>query len=56
MVVVLTNLAHLEGFTIEECIEAAWTQIANRKGKMVNGTFVKDETMSKYLESKTATL
>ena len=56
MVVVLTNLAVLGGYPIEECIEAAWTQIANRKGKMVNGTFVKDETMSKYLESKTATL
>jgi len=43
MVVVLTNLAHLEGFTIEDCIDAAYTEIATRKGKMVNGTFVKDE-------------
>jgi len=56
IVVVLTNLATLAEYPIEECIEAAWTQIANRKGEMVNGTFVKDETMSKYLESKTATL
>jgi NTP pyrophosphatase (non-canonical NTP hydrolase) len=43
MVVVLTNLAHIEGFTIEDCIDAAYTQIASRTGKMINGTFVKDE-------------
>jgi len=43
MVVVLTNLAHLEGFTVEDCIDAAYTQIAARTGKMINGTFVKDE-------------
>ena len=43
MVVVLTNLAHLEGFTVEDCIDAAYTQIATRKGKMINGTFVKNE-------------
>ena len=42
MVVVLTNLAHLEGFTIEDCIDAAYTEIAMRKGSMVNGTFVKE--------------
>ena len=41
MVVVLTNLAHLEGFTIEECIEAAYDVIKDRKGKMDNGTFKK---------------
>ena len=42
MVVVLTNLAYLEGVTIEECIESAYAEIANRKGKMINGTFVKE--------------
>ena len=42
MVVVLTNLAHLEGFTIEDCIDAAYAEISTRKGKMVNGTFVKE--------------
>ena len=41
IVVVLTNLAHLEGVSIEDCIDAAYTEIANRKGKMINGTFVK---------------
>ena len=42
MVIVLTNLAHLEGFTIENCIDAAYAEISTRKGKMVNGTFVKE--------------
>ena len=42
MVVVLTNLAHLGGTTIEHCITGAWQEIKNRKGKMSNGTFVKD--------------
>ena len=41
IIVVLTNLAHLEGFQVEECIDSAYQEIANRKGKMINGTFVK---------------
>ena len=43
MVVVLTNLAHLGGTTIEDCIDSAYKVISKRKGKMVNGTFVKDD-------------
>jgi len=43
MVVVLTNLAHLEGTDIEDCIDSAYVEIAARTGKMINGTFVKDE-------------
>ena len=42
MVVVLTNLAYLEEFLIEDCIESAYMEIAQRRGKMVNGTFVKE--------------
>ncbi len=42
MVVVLTNLAHLGGTSIETCIDEAYEVIAKRTGKMVNGTFVKD--------------
>ncbi len=42
IVVVLTNLAHLEGYDIEYCIDEAYKVIAARTGKMVNGTFVKD--------------
>ena len=43
MVVVLTNLAHLEDMSIEACIREAYSVINKRKGKMINGTFVKDE-------------
>ena len=43
MVVVLTNLAELNGLTIEECIESAYEVISKRQGKMVNGTFVKNK-------------
>ncbi len=42
MVVVLTNMAMLGGTSIETCIDAAYDEIKNRKGKMVNGTFVKN--------------
>ena len=41
MVVVLTNLAYLGGTNIEHCIDSAYNVIRKRKGKMVNGTFVK---------------
>ena len=43
MVVVLTNLAHQRGVYIEECIQSAYEVINKRTGKMINGTFVKDE-------------
>ena len=42
MVVVLTNLAKLEGYNIEDCIQSAYDVINNRQGKMINGTFVKN--------------
>ena len=42
MVVVLTNLAHLGNTSIEACVDSAYNVISKRTGKMVNGTFVKD--------------
>ena len=42
MVVVLTNLAHLGGVTIEHCIDSAYDEIKTRTGVISNGTFVKD--------------
>jgi NTP pyrophosphatase (non-canonical NTP hydrolase) len=41
-VVVLTNLAELCGVPIEECIQEAYNVISKRTGRMINGTFVKD--------------
>lgn len=42
-VVVLTNLAHLLGTDIESCIVLAYSEIKDRKGKMLDGNFVKEE-------------
>lgn len=41
--VVLTSVAHFAGLKIEDCINAAYWEIKNRKGKMDNGTFIKDK-------------
>ena len=40
-VVVLTSIASLSGYDIEYCINTAYNVINKRKGKMINGTFVK---------------
>jgi NTP pyrophosphatase (non-canonical NTP hydrolase) len=42
IIVVLTNLAALEQLRVEDCIQSAYDVIKNRKGKMQNGTFVKE--------------
>ena len=47
-VVVLTNLAELIGVPIEECIQSAYDVISKRTGKMINGTFVKDQPITSY--------
>ncbi len=41
-VVVLTILAEMYGVTIESCIQMAYDEIKDRKGKMINGVFVKE--------------
>jgi len=39
----LTNICRMEyGGSLEYCYEQAYNQIKDRKGKMVNGTFVKE--------------
>lgn len=45
MIVVLTNLAYLAGYEVEYCIDSAYDVIAERTGKMVNGTFVKTASL-----------
>ena len=42
MIVVLTNLAALEGLKVEDCVTSAYDVIKSRQGTMVNGTFVKE--------------
>lgn len=42
-VVVLTILAAQYNVNIELCIDAAYHEIKDRKGRMVDGVFIKDE-------------
>ena len=39
----LNSIALLEESTLEECLNIAYNEIKNRKGKIINGKFVKDE-------------
>jgi len=41
--VTLIILAEQLGYTPQECLEAAWEEIKNRKGETKDGVFVKDE-------------
>ena len=45
MYVVLTILALQLDLDIEDCITAAYDEIQDRKGQMVNGVFVKEEDL-----------
>jgi len=42
MIVVLINIAERNNLTIEQCLEKAWDDIKDRKGKMIDGVFVKE--------------
>ena len=42
IIVVLINIAERNGLTILECLEHAYNDIKDRKGKMVDGVFVKE--------------
>ncbi len=40
--VILINIAEREGTTLEECLAIAYEDIKDRKGKMIDGIFVKE--------------
>jgi len=40
--VVLTILSMQMGMSVRDCIEIAYNEIKDRKGKMINGVFVKE--------------
>lgn len=42
MIVVLINIAERNNLSLEQCLEAAWNDIKDRKGKMVDGIFIKE--------------
>jgi phosphoribosyl-ATP pyrophosphohydrolase len=41
-IITLDILAAQHGLTLRECWQAAYDEIKNRTGKMVNGSFIKD--------------
>lgn len=43
MMVVLINIAERNNLTIDQCLQQAWDDIKDRKGRMVDGVFVKEE-------------
>lgn len=43
--VVLVNIAERNGLFMEECIEKAWDDIKDRKGRMVDGIFCKEKDL-----------
>ncbi len=43
--VVLTIIAEQSGLTIEECLAHAYNDIKDRKGRMINGVFVKESDL-----------
>lgn len=44
--VVLNNLVHMQGLTLDECLEQAWSDIKNRTGEMnQHGVFIKSEDL-----------
>ena len=42
MMVVLTHIAHFHGLCLEQCFAAAYKEIEPRKGRFVDGVFVKE--------------
>ena len=42
IIVTLVLQAQMWGLTITECLDAAWDEIKDRKGRMVDGIFVKE--------------
>ena len=45
MLVVMLNIATRNGVTLSECLARAWDDIKDRKGKMIDGIFVKEEDL-----------
>tara|TARA_R110002126_G_scaffold146617_3_gene292609 strand:+ start:788 stop:1093 length:306 start_codon:yes stop_codon:yes gene_type:complete len=42
IIVVLINIAHRNNLTLYECMHHAYNDIKDRKGKMIDGVFVKE--------------
>jgi len=42
MMVVLINIMERNGLSMDDCLEVAYDDIKDRKGKMIDGVFVKE--------------
>ena len=42
MIVVMLNIMERQGISMEECLQKAYDDIKDRKGRMVDGIFVKE--------------
>lgn len=45
MLVVLINIAERNGLTLQHCLDVAYNDIKDRKGRMVDGVFVKESDL-----------
>lgn len=45
MLVVMINIAERQGVTLEQCLATAYDDIKHRKGKMIDGIFVKESDL-----------
>ena len=45
MIVVLVNIAERNNLSLTECVNHAWNDIKDRKGKMIDGIFIKEGDM-----------
>ena len=52
MIVVLINIAERNGLSIEGCLAQAWNDIKDRKGKMIDGVFVKASDLNFLLKAE----
>lgn len=45
MIVVLINIAERNSLSLSTCMEKAWNDIKDRRGRMVDGVFIKEEDL-----------
>jgi len=43
VIVTLVILSNVQGWSLNDCLETAYNKIKNRKGKTINGTFIKQQ-------------
>ena len=48
MIVVLINIAERNNLDLIDCVNHAWNDIKDRKGKMIDGIFVKEADLNKF--------